>query len=80
VPPNKFEGRKTPILPIFGPKIDTLTPPFPNAVKVGKSKTIMSIFGYVSMSILNMVGVPHPPLRSAVPLVCGVEQVNFESI
>jgi len=25
-------------------------------------------------------GVPHPPLRSAVPLVCGVGQVNFESI
>ena len=27
-----------------------------------------------------MDGVPHPPLRSAVPFVCGVGQVNFESI
>jgi len=25
-------------------------------------------------------GVPHPPLRSVVPLVCGVGQINFESI
>jgi len=29
VPPNKFEGRKTPFLPIFGPKIDTWSPAIP---------------------------------------------------
>jgi len=46
----------------------------------GKSKTIVSVHGYVSTSIPNMVAVPHPPLRSAVPFVCGVGQVNFESI
>ena len=28
----------------------------------------------------NMEGVPHPPLRSVVSLVCEVGQVSFESI
>jgi len=42
-----------------------------------KSKTIGSICGYVRTSIRNTEGVPHPPLTSVVPLVCGVGQVNF---
>jgi len=44
---------------------------FPDAGKIGKSKTIASIRGYVRMSIPNMEAVPHPPLTSAVSLVWG---------
>jgi len=80
VPPKTLRGEKPQFWATFGPKIDTLNPAIPNAGKIGKSKTIMSICGYVSTSIPNMVGSPYPPLRSAVSFVCGVGQVNFESI
>ena len=39
LPPNKFERQIPQFLPIFGPKIDTLTPPpFPNVGKTGNLK------------------------------------------
>ena len=78
--PKKFEGQKTRIFLDFR----TQNPDFEHRHSlmrnVGKSKTIVSICGYVSTSIPIPEGVPHPPLTSAVPLVCGVGQVNFESI
>jgi len=43
-------------------------PPFPNAGKIRKSKTIMSICGYVKTSIPNMVGVPSPTPEIGCPL------------
>ena len=66
VPPKKFEGRKTQFLAIFGPKIDTLSPAI--AWKIGKSKTIVSICGYVFIFFQSfawknphLIGVPAPP-------------------
>jgi len=53
--PKKFEGQITPISGRFAdPKSTLWTLPFPNARKIGKSKTIGSI------SIPNMVGLPPP--------------------
>jgi len=78
--PKKFEGRNPQFLAIFGPKVDTLSPSFPNAGKIWISKTIMSICGYVSTSMPNMVGVPPPNSEIGCPLGVGVGQVNFESI
>jgi len=75
-PLRNLRGENPHFKAIFGPKIDTLSPAIPYC---GKSKTMASICGYVSTSTPNMVGSPHPSLRSAVPLVWGVGKVNFES-
>jgi len=42
--------------------------PFPNAGKIGKSKTIGSIGGHVRTSIPNMVGFHHPTSEIGCPL------------
>ena len=71
MPLTNFRGEKPPFLPILGPKIATFSPPFPNAGKIGKSKTIASNRGYVSTSIPNMAGVPPPTSEIGCPLDVG---------
>ena len=63
--PLKFEGRKTPISADLRTQNWHWSPPSPNVEKIRKSKTIVSICGYVRTSIPNMVGVslPHPRNR-----------------
>ena len=81
MPPKNLRGEKSQFLAIFGPKIDTLSPAIPNARKIGKSKTIGLICGYVRMSIPNMVGPPPTcEVGCRCPLDVVVGQVNFESI
>jgi len=70
-PLTNLRGEKPHFLAIFGAKITTLSPAIPTAEKIGKSRRKASICGYVSTSTPNLVGVPHPSLRSAVPLVWG---------
>ena len=53
------------------PKSTLWAPPFPNAGKIGKSKTIASICGYVSTSTPNMVGVPPCHLWDRLSPWCG---------
>ena len=70
MPPKNVRGEKPQFLPICGPKIDTLSPAIPYVGKIRKSKTIVSISGYVRTSIPNMVGVPLPHPRNRLSPWC----------
>jgi len=69
-PLTNLRGKNPTFWRFSDPKSRLWAPPFHTARKIGKSKTIASICGYVSTSIPNMVGSPHPSLRSAAPW-CG---------
>jgi len=65
-PLKNLRGEKPQFWRLSGPK-STLwapRPAIPYCGKIGKSETIVSIYGYVSTSIPNMVGSSYPPLRS----------------
>ena len=56
-----------------------MSPAIPYAGKIGESKTIWVNLWLGEDVHTKRGGVPYPTLRSVVPLVYGVGQVNFES-
>ena len=68
VPPKNLRGEKPKFWPICGPKSTLWAPPFPNAGKIGKCKTIESVYGYARTSIPNVEGILSPTSAIVCPL------------